>query len=36
MKAGLDEDSSDEDGKPSAEWVALPPFKDLYKSSPII
>ena len=37
-KAGLDEgsDSEDEDQKQKAEYVALPPFKDLYKQSPII
>jgi hypothetical protein len=43
MMAGLDEDVDDEDSeadgakdKPAGEWVALPPFKDLYKDSPII
>jgi len=37
---GLDEgngdNSSDEDLKSSNEYVALTPFKDLYKQSPII
>lgn len=44
MKAGLDEDMEDDDDsdneghkpKQNCEWVALPPFKDLYKDSPII
>jgi hypothetical protein len=39
MNTGLDEESeeSDEDQqKPNVEYVALNPFKDLYKMSPII
>lgn len=44
IKAGLDENeeedemSSDEDGVKAntAEYIATPPFKDLYKHSPII
>jgi len=37
-KAGLDEDSEsdDDESKSKSEYVALPPFKDLYKQSPII
>jgi hypothetical protein len=32
MNAGLDENSSgDENELTSDEWIALPPFKDLYK-----
>ena len=41
MMAGLDEDMEDEDDddgendKPTGEWAALPPFKDIYKESPL-
>ena len=38
VKAGLDENSSDEEGTKAntSEYVATAPFKDLYKQSPII
>jgi hypothetical protein len=39
MKVDLEDETSDEDSdesKQAAEWIALPPFKDLYKSSPLI
>jgi hypothetical protein len=43
VNAGLDEDEEDSNeeadagkDKPKGEWVALPPFKDLYKDSPLI
>ena len=38
VKAGLEEMSSDEEGvnANTAEYIATPPFKDLYKHSPII
>ena len=39
IRGGLDEGSSDEEAGPAearVELVALPPFKNLYKSSPIV
>jgi hypothetical protein len=38
VKAGLEEMSSDEEGvnANTAEYIATPPFKDLYKHSPVI
>lgn len=39
VKGGLDEGSSDDEGGPPetrVELVALPPFKNLYRNSPIV
>ena len=40
LKGGLDEGSSDEDGKGNNgfkyEYTALPPYKNLYRQSPIV